>query len=39
MKKQIPNATLELFQGGHMFLSQDPNAWQRVISFLRGEIL
>jgi 3-oxoadipate enol-lactonase len=38
IKKQIPNAILEFFQGGHMFLSQDPNAWQRVISFLRGEI-
>jgi 3-oxoadipate enol-lactonase len=37
IKKQIPNATLELFNGGHPFLSQDPNAWQRVISFLRGE--
>ena len=38
MKKQIPNATLELFQGGHTFLIQDHNAWQRIISFLRGEI-
>ncbi|MFH1058181.1 MAG: alpha/beta fold hydrolase [Pseudomonadota bacterium] len=30
----IPGARLELFQGGHQFLDQDPRAWQRVLGFL-----
>lgn len=30
----VPGARLELFQGGHQFLEQDPRAWQRVLTFL-----
>jgi len=38
LKSQIPNATLEFFQGGHGFITDDPNALKRVMLFLRGEI-
>ncbi len=37
MQKQIPEARLELFEGGHLFLIQDPRAFDRIVSFLRGE--
>jgi len=37
MQKQIPGARLELFEGGHLFFMQDPRAFDRIISFLRGE--
>ncbi|MBX3014109.1 MAG: alpha/beta hydrolase [Caldilineaceae bacterium] len=33
---QIPQATLELFDGGHAFLQQDPRAYARVTAFLEG---
>jgi len=36
LKRQIPNATLEFFQGSHTFLTDDPNALERVMLFLRG---
>jgi 3-oxoadipate enol-lactonase len=36
--RQIPNAMLELFEGGHAFLNEDPRAYERVIAFLRGEL-
>lgn len=32
----IPNATLELFDGGHLFLMQDAKAFPRIIEFLEG---
>ena len=32
--RQLPNATLELFEGGHLFLTQDPKAWERIVAFL-----
>ncbi len=35
---QIPNSRIEFFEGGHMFLAQDPNALLRAIAFLQGEI-
>jgi 3-oxoadipate enol-lactonase len=38
MQKQIPYAQLELFEGGHLFLIQDPRAFERIIAFLRGEL-
>ena len=38
MQKQIPGALLELFEGGHLFLIQDPRAFDRIVSFLRGEL-
>jgi 3-oxoadipate enol-lactonase len=36
LKRQIPNATLTFFQGGHSFLSDDPDAWTSVIAFLKA---
>ena len=33
----IPNARLEVFEGGHAFLDQDPRAWPAVSAFLSGE--
>jgi 3-oxoadipate enol-lactonase len=35
---QLPNAQLELFEGGHGFLNEDPRAFERVIAFLKGEL-
>lgn len=35
MVKQIPHATMDLFDGGHGFLAQDAAAYQRVIQFLQ----
>jgi 3-oxoadipate enol-lactonase len=34
---QIPNATLELFEGGHIFFLQDPRAFPAVIAFLNAD--
>jgi 3-oxoadipate enol-lactonase len=34
---QIRGSVLELFEGGHLFLGQDPDAFLRVISFLSGD--
>lgn len=34
LRGQIPDARLELFEGGHMFLSQDPAAFERIEQFL-----
>lgn len=33
---QIPHAQLELFEGGHSFLQQDPAAYSRIIDFLKN---
>lgn len=30
----IPDATLEVFDGGHLFLLQDRTAWQRIVDFV-----
>jgi 3-oxoadipate enol-lactonase len=38
LHKQIPGAQLEFFEGGHLFLVQDPRAFRRVAAFLRGEL-
>ena len=38
LERQIPNARLELFEGGHGFLNEDPRAYERVIAFLKGEL-
>jgi 3-oxoadipate enol-lactonase len=38
MQKQIPGARLELFEGGHLFFVQDSRAFDRIVSFLRGEL-
>jgi 3-oxoadipate enol-lactonase len=31
---QIPRATLQVFDGGHAFLWQDPSAWPAIVGFL-----
>ena len=36
MERQIPNAKLELFAGGHMFLMQDKIAFPKIAEFLRA---
>lgn len=36
--KQVPHARFELFEGGHFFLGQDPQASGRIEAFLRGEL-
>lgn len=38
MQKQIRHALLELFEGGHAFLMEDPRAYERIIAFLKGEL-
>ena len=38
LERQIPNTRLELFEGGHAFLNEDPRAYERVIAFLKGEL-
>jgi 3-oxoadipate enol-lactonase len=38
MLQQIPHAKLELFEGGHLFFIQDPNAFPRIVAFLKGEM-
>lgn len=35
---QLPNAQLELFEGGHAFLQEDPRALERIIAFLHGDL-
>ncbi|MDO9514672.1 MAG: alpha/beta hydrolase [Syntrophales bacterium] len=34
--RQIPQSRLEVFEGGHLFLLQDPKAFESIISFLHG---
>ncbi|MBN1532298.1 MAG: alpha/beta hydrolase [Spirochaetes bacterium] len=38
MHRQIPQSLLELFEGGHLFLLQDPKAFERVGAFLEGTL-
>jgi 3-oxoadipate enol-lactonase len=38
LQKQIPGARLEFFEGGHLFLMQDPQAFKRITAFLRGDL-
>ncbi len=38
MKKQIPGAHMELFNGGHLFFIQDPRAFERIAAFLRDKL-
>lgn len=37
MCRQIPDARMELFKGGHLFFLQDPKAFRQIHSFLQGE--
>lgn len=34
---QLRNATLEFFEGGHLFLMQDPAAFPRIVEFLESD--
>ena len=34
MASRIPNAILKWYEGGHMFMIQDKNAWSDIIAFL-----
>ena len=34
LHNRIAGSTMELFEGGHMFLLQDRSAWPKVIDFL-----
>lgn len=36
LAEAIPNATLEFFDGGHLFMLQDKTAYPRIIEFLTG---
>lgn len=36
--RQLPQSSLELFEGGHLFLLQDPKAFESIIAFLQGEL-
>jgi 3-oxoadipate enol-lactonase len=36
IQRQIPGARIELFEGGHSVLAQDPRAFERIAAFLRG---
>ncbi len=36
LRRQIPQATLEFFEGGHGFLREDPRAIPRIIEWLRA---
>ncbi|MCA1553157.1 MAG: alpha/beta hydrolase [Chloroflexi bacterium] len=38
MLRQIPNARLQLFEGGHAFLIEDLHAYERISAFLKGEL-
>jgi 3-oxoadipate enol-lactonase len=38
IRKRIPGARLELFDGGHLFFIQDPRAFERIRAFLLGEL-
>ncbi len=38
MLRQIPHARLELFEGGHAFLMEDPRAYEQIIAFLKGQL-
>ena len=33
---QVPRSTLQVFDGGHAFLLQDPTAWPAIVAFLAG---
>jgi len=37
MHRLIKNSQLQIFEGGHLFLIQDKQAWPAIISFLLSE--
>ena len=34
---RVPGASMHIYNGGHMFMVQDPTAWPQIIAFLNGE--
>ncbi len=38
LERQLPNARLELFEGGHLFLAQDMRVYPRLLAFLQGDL-
>ncbi|MCH7785958.1 MAG: alpha/beta hydrolase [Chloroflexi bacterium] len=38
LAEQLPNARMELFEGGHGFHREDPKAYERIIAFLQGKL-
>jgi 3-oxoadipate enol-lactonase len=38
IRRQIPHAHLELFDGGHLFVRQDARAFERIAGFLNDEL-
>jgi 3-oxoadipate enol-lactonase len=36
LAERIPNATLQVFEGGHIFMVQDRSAFPSIIAFLEG---
>ena len=37
LRRQIAPARLALIEGGHLFFAQDPQAFEEIITFLKGE--
>ena len=38
IQKQVPQARFELFNGGHLFFLQDPQAFERIAAFLNDDL-
>ncbi len=36
LARRLPTARLEVYEGGHLFLLQDPRAWTDLTAFLSG---
>ena len=34
---RIPDAELRVYEGGHLFMIQDPAAWPAMVAFLLGD--
>ncbi|MDZ7824838.1 MAG: hypothetical protein U5R48_00915 [Gammaproteobacteria bacterium] len=34
LAERIPGAELRLYEGGHLFLLQDPDAWREIIDWI-----
>lgn len=37
--RQIPTAQMSLFEGGHLFFTQDPKAFEEIIAFFKDEAM
>jgi 3-oxoadipate enol-lactonase len=36
MHERVPSSKMKLFEGGHLFLNQDPKAYKQIIKFLKS---